>query len=418
MYKNIISKHKSAIYSILSVFLRVFTGPVSILLISDIFTIKEQAVYYVFLSIASIQWIFELGLSTCLIQKIASTDDENSKASLIKFGFLFFSLSSILLFITMQVYAHWTFSELSSDLWLGPWVFYSVAVSINVVFNIFLIVEEANGSPEYLYFTRFLGGLLYSVTLIVTIYMGFGLYSLFLSQISLLFVYFFRLKRNSENILFSIMKIDIKKVFIEVKSILPFQFKLSLVWISGYLYWNLYSIYLLKFSTIELSAQFGATNAIISALSFASISILQTKRTNVSRKIKNGENTLDVFFESILLASLFYILSCFFIYNIITYEVIINNERFLSGVMLISYVVLRFFSMMIEMNFIYVRCYNDEPFYKITMVFYSITPLLLFLPVNIEHVFIAPLLTIFCMSLFYFCKTLKYVKHYDQSKKI
>ncbi|MDA5215387.1 hypothetical protein O3H37_25060, partial [Escherichia coli] len=73
-----------------------------------------------------------------------------------------------------------------------------------------------------------------------------------------------------------------------IKDIVKFQVKLSLVWITGYLYWNFFTIYFYKYVSVDLAGKYGASNTIFGAISLAMLSILQTKRALIGNLISRN----------------------------------------------------------------------------------------------------------------------------------
>ncbi|NVO98937.1 hypothetical protein HWA77_01790 [Photobacterium damselae subsp. damselae] len=376
---DILKKHRSAIYSIISLFLRLLVGPLSILLITTKLSLDEQGIYYTFISIAAIQWVFELGVSTALVQTLSGISKKKHFQSYVKLGAVFFMTTAFFLFFAMLIYSLWVFSSLNTSQWLYPWLLYSLFICLNIFNNICLIIEEGKVNPEKVYFVKLLSGVAYAVFLLLSLFMGAGLYALAFGQIGLFLVVFSLLNTNYKHIYISFISIPFITVKACGKKLFKFQYKLSLVWIAGYFYWNFYSIYFFKFVGSNYAGQYGATNAVIGAIAIAMISFLQTKRSNMTRLIceKKIDQTIDILKDSVLLGC------CGFIVITTIFYVALNwyggelETRFLNNYILMSVIVLRFIILCHEFILIYLRTYQDEPLYKITIVNYLLTPIVI-----------------------------------------
>ncbi|MDX5561065.1 hypothetical protein J5I77_26160, partial [Escherichia coli] len=58
--------------------------------------------------------------------------------------------------------------------------------------------------------------------------------------------------------------------------------------ITGYLYWNFFTIYFYKYVSVDLAGKYGASNTIFGAISLAMLSILQTKRALIGNLISRN----------------------------------------------------------------------------------------------------------------------------------
>ncbi|ELJ8615022.1 hypothetical protein RUK64_003407 [Vibrio cholerae] len=371
-----IKHHKSAIYSIMSLGLRLLTGPLSILLITTKLSPFEQGIYYTFIAIASIQWVFELGISTAIVQHLSSNRIGGRLINAyVTFAFIFLSLSSFLLFFALLWYAFYLFQSLETNLWLFPWAIYALFISINVLNNIILIYEESRGNPETAYRTKLYSGIAYAVSLIGCLLLDLGLYSLGIAQLS---IFFSVICVNYKNYIFvaeSYKRSSRKTIAVVCIKLYKFQFKLSMVWILGYFYWNIYTIYIFKFVSVEVAGKYGAANAVLSAISIAMASWLNTKRSIIGRYISDKKYQLaeNIYKQCLVIGLLGYsavsILFLMFIYS----GWLGFDNRFLNIDILIIMVLMRFAILWQECILIYLRMYKDEPLYILTVINYFLT---------------------------------------------
>ncbi|WP_154124407.1 hypothetical protein [Grimontia hollisae] len=407
--EKIYKKHKSAIHSITSMLFRILTGPISIFLVVNTLSIEQQAVYYSFLTISSIQWVFELGVTTALIQYIAKSSDWMRKEASIKLGCLFYILMSIMSLLAMLLYGFWLFSNIEINIWFGPFVFFIIFISINVFINIALIVEESVVSAEGVYLKKLLSSVIYSITLIGSLASQFELYSLAIAQI-VMALFYVGILRKGFNIVRKSLSADmnmVRNVFFDVKG---FQIKVALVWLVGYCYWNFYSIFSLKFVSITFNAQFGITNAVFSALALAATSFLQTKRVDIGRAISEGNilSSNKCFKSNLVISASFYLFSTIIFIFLFIFLSQDYSDRFLGLGLIVQYAILRFIAMISEMLLIYLRMFLDEPIYKITMWNYIITPstsIPSFYILGVDHLFVFPIISHMVFTLFYIKKS-------------
>lgn len=404
------SRHGSALYSVLSNFLRIFTGPVSIFFVVSKLTIVEQTIYYNFITISAIQWIFELGLTTSLIQMLCSEKKRSLKISKINFGVIFFSISSSLLFLSMVVYAKWLFSGIDKDIWFLPFLLYATGVFLNINCNILYIVEESTGSIHKTYRVKLISGVLYSLALLLSLYFDLNLFALGIAQLFMFLVSIYTLRSRVKMILIYIKLFNLSKVVDSARNIIKFQMKLSAVWLIGYLYWNFNAVFFLKFTTVNFSAQYNSTITVFNAIATSLAALIITKRAVFGRMISSRRfiELKRLAFESFILMSLLYL-----IISIIAFFVILllpSNiaTRFYPTEVLTSLVVLRFAMMIYDSILIFLRCYQDEPFFYQTIILYILMPIttvISYVYMGSNNTFLLPMLmhVIFDCILIYRC---------------
>ncbi|MDM2744844.1 oligosaccharide flippase family protein [Citrobacter sp. Cu231] len=383
LISNILITHKSSLFSILSLGFKFFTGPLAIILIASRFTVIEQSIYYTFISISSIQWVLEMGVSTCLIQFMAAEKDKKSTYS--KIAFVFYLVISLLLYIVFFFYSKWVFSNTDSQIWSHPWALFSIGVCINVFSTFIYIIEEGGGGYEKVYFAKFISAILYSISLLLALFAGFKLYSLGIAQFFLFATPMFIFRSNIYGYYYSFITSEEANVKNIIKGIVKFQLKLSLVWITGYLYWNFFTIYFYKFVSVDLAGKYGASNTIFGAISLAMLSILQTKRSLLGNLISKNAllEVRKIVSQCVFLSVAGFFLGCMAIISIIWLWPNTLFSRFLSLDSLMALVVFRFFIHLQELILIYLRMYKDEPLYILTVFNYLITPCLVVVLIDI-----------------------------------
>ncbi|MEH8103952.1 hypothetical protein ACEUAT_14255 [Aeromonas veronii] len=408
MIINFLNNNRSAIYSMLSLVMRVVTGPLSILFIVNSLSIEQQAIYYAFITISSIQWVFELGVTTSLVQYIGKEKNRDKVRAAVKLGLILFFGIGIVAFSGMNIYAAWLFSDMDSALWHEPFLAYSLTISINILNNIALIVDEAKVNSQRFYLKKLVSAIAYSSVLLLSLYFGGQLYALAFAQLAMITIYAIT-SSNSYKIILSSISISNDRVLSVFREIRSFQAKVAIVWFIGYCYWNFYSVFILKFIGAELSAQFGITNAVLSALAFAATSLLQTKRVDIGREISAGHilKTSKAFYFYICCGFAFYVLMSLVFYFAMGFLPDIYTVRFFSNQIFAQYALLRLIVMVSEMVLIYFRMFLEEPIYKLTLINYVVTPLSCvpsYLIFGIDMLFLFPLCLHLIFMFGYFVK--------------
>lgn len=399
--------NRESIYSILSISFKMLSGPLAILLITTKLSPMEQGVYYTFISLSAIQWIFELGISTCMIQYISSNEDNIVRYRYISFLAIFLFLSSIILLLVFSILPYYIFNEIEPCLWKLPWLLYSLVVALNLFFNILNIIDESTGSIEHAYFSKMLSGVFYSICLMLSLYMGVSLYSLVIAQFAMLCITLTR-QRKYMVILVSIRFKGLLDNFIKtLKEVFDFQYKLSIIWIIGYFYWNSFQLIFFKYISPEFAGFFGASNGVLGAFAMISISLISTQRAKWSKLNHNKEYlyTFGLFKKEFIKGNLIYLLLSvsllFYFYLFPGFEI---NKRFLSVDLLFLLIVFRFFILIQEFFLVYLRTFKDEPLYKYTIINYILLPIVILAGVgtlDVSYILILSILIQIVFSLVY-----------------
>ncbi|EGL0035714.1 hypothetical protein IPV93_000864 [Escherichia coli] len=348
-----------------------------------------------------------MGVSTCLIQFMAA--EKEKRATYSKIAFIFYSAISILLYIIFYFYSKWIFSDTDIEIWRQPWILFSVGVCINVFTTFIYIIEEGGGAYEKVYFAKFISSILYSLSLLLSLFLGLKLYSLGIAQFFLfatpmilyrskIYSYYHSFRINNET-----------NIRIIIKDIVKFQVKLSLVWITGYLYWNFFTIYFYKYVSVDLAGKYGASNTIFGAISLAMLSILQTKRALIGNLISRNAilEVKKIVSQCVSLSVAGFALGSIAIISVMWLWPNPLFSRFLSLDSLIALLVFRFFIHLQELILIYLRMYKDEPIYILTVFNYLTTPCLVVFLVDRFSITYFFYIMAFVQFLFFLCYVIK-----------
>lgn len=408
--------NKPAFYSMFSLLIRMLSGPVAILFITTKLDLTEQGIYYTFISVGAIQFVFEMGFSTCLVQFLSGSRSITRKYSLIKLGAIFYIISVVLMFLFISIYSYYIFSDIHYD-WEVYFFSYLVALCFSVLSNFLLLIDEGSLKVDKVYKTKMLSSILYTLVLMFSLYFNSGLFSLAFAQFSLFLITYIRHSGKLIDVLISFYSVANSKLRVLFWDVVKFQYKLSFVWIFGYFFWNSFTLYFFKFQSIELAGQFGSTNNVLNSLAFASASWLQTKRSiigkmNTEKKYSFGFNIAIK--NSIFSMLVFILLSVFFVISLFFMPLALS-ERFLSNYLIISFLIFRIFVMVQELVLIYARTFSDEPFYKFTVLNYAVIFLVIFSNVKFnltDNIFLQVAIVQFVFSFVFIVKLKLYVNKY------
>lgn len=370
--RSFLRDNQAAIYNNIGLLSRTLSGPLIVLLLTSELSPNEQGLYYAFLSIAGIQLIFELGFSTAIVQHLAHSKPNKSffkTYSLL--GYTFFKFSSILLFFTLIIYGNWYFHDINVNQWQIQWVVFSFFLSLNVYLSILYIIKE--GKLEYVrvYEVRLYSSLIYSLVLALSLLFGAKLWSLAISQFStLLITIYFLIIRDKEK-LYPKYKICRRRIYWSFRSIIKFQSKLAVIWITGYFYWNTFTLFYFKYESPEFAGKIAISIAVLAAISGSSASFVRTKRALYSKLISEGKvnKAKDIFLKSSVLGlSIYIFITTIFAVVIFTLSDNYYVLRFVDFELLLLLILFRLLVLCAELMATFLRAYRDEPLFNVTLI--------------------------------------------------
>lgn len=379
-------------YRLCAIAVSLLAGPLAIVLMTMKFTLEEQGVYYTFVSITALQIFFELGMTGIITQYVAHefahlritpgdtfTGDDSHLSRLASLFTLFtkwFLVTAILLmgFLLVMGYMFFASFEHHTDVaWQMPWVTLSLGTALTLVFDMYLAFYEGFDYVREMSLIRLLAHILGTIVLILCFVCGHGLYALGMSAILrniLIFLCFLKkryrtiatvlwLKRQTERISYW-------------SEIFPYQWKVSLSWISGYLIFNLFNPLLFAFCGPSVAGQMGMTMSILNNISAISTVWINTKIPRMSIFISQKEyNKLDPFFYrsffqalAIALAITLSFIAVFIVLHNCDFEYngVLLRERVLPLdciIFMAASVLTNVFSYSFAT---YLRCHKQEPF--------------------------------------------------------
>jgi len=261
-----------------------FSGPISIYLISRFFSPQEQGYFYTFNSVLALQWFLELGFSTCIVQ-FASHEfahltflpqgwiegDARAKSRVVSVGRLamqWYGVMAVLFVVGVGIGGHAFFSAKGATAvgWVLPWWLLCVATGFNLVLlPLWSLIEGANRLSS-LYGFRLVQGIVCSWALWGALAGRLGLYSAALLAaitaglgVAYLFVFW-------RGLLSELLRPPAGETVSWRREIWPFQRRLAITWVSGYFVFNLFTPVLFYFHGPILAGQMGMTWQLVNSL--------------------------------------------------------------------------------------------------------------------------------------------------------
>lgn len=391
MIKNILlffGVDKAIGYSVLARVIQALGGVISLFFIALTLNINEQGFYYTFGSIIAVQIFFELGINSIIVQFVAHEAahlkwDSNTKltgsiqhlsrlSSILKLCLKYFTLLAFFLFLTLQILGYIFFKTYDTQefvvSWEYPWFLLVLSTTLLFIINPVLAFIEGLGKVKEVAVLRFFQQIIFQPSLILVLILGGKLWALGIaSMFTFIFLfsalYFSKYRVILTNIYKSINQWRINYM----QEIFPFQWKIALSWISGYLIFQLFNPVLFATEGSKIAGQMGMTMVAISGISSISISWINTKVPLFSRLIaKNNFFELDKVFNKTIkqlsIINLLLNLSFIIFISLSIYFKFEIANRFLDISLIIVIGIASFFNQFIFAWAAYLRSHKKEPF--------------------------------------------------------
>lgn len=299
-------------------------GLVTVVMITFTLTQEQQGWYYTFLSLAALYSIFEMGLSSALIQVTAHmfvnlhwlTKGRVGGKSVsiftsflsrsVKAYFIFASAFLIISFlIGLYVFSHKVSPLITSGIWLLPWFLLVVVTAFNMMTLPFLAVLEGSGEIAEVYAVRLMQGVLGGLGCWLVLLMGGWLWAAIMMPLCSLFVVcFWIVKKRKGLVLYSFKSIH-NGEFDWYKELWPLQWRIGINWISVFLMSQLATPILFYYQNPVVAGQMGLSLTIAHMLGILAQSWIVRRVPIMSQAVAKREwNVLDHLFKKDLRHSL------------------------------------------------------------------------------------------------------------------
>jgi O-antigen/teichoic acid export membrane protein len=385
---------KSILITFTTRLVNIIGGLALIYFVSRYLSPLEQGYYYTFFSIVALQVFVELGLNYAVIQmashEMADLQWTNDRLligkaaakkrlqSLMKFSMRWFAYAGFLIMLILMPLGIWFFHQTSPNTLLFELnsVLALLLISTASLFltnNLLAILEGCNKVADVA-LIKFFQTISSTLLICYGLINGFGLYSLVMGSIA------------SFCIGAGLIYIFFKKFFIDLLSFIskdrgmswrdeiwPFQMKIGLSWVAGYLIFQIYSPLLVAFGYQIEAGQMGMSLQIISAVNGIFIIWITTKASIFGQLIaKNNRKELDAIFRRAFIQSTILLILALSTLVFALYWISLNLPHYYARVVdLKCWIILSFACLANHIFFseaAYLRAHKEELLMKLSLI--------------------------------------------------
>ena len=311
-------------YSVLTQAWLALIGPVTILVIARQLEPTAQGFYYTFSSLLGLQVVFELGLATVIVQtashewahlhrepegRIGGADRALSRlASLGRFSVGWYAIAAVLFVGLLLAGGHFYFSAKASEhtgLWQNPWMLLTVVMGLQLLIQpLFSLIEGCNQVGS-LYGIRLVQAIAASLGIIGALAAGWGLYALVLGAGLRLLIGVWWLSFRQRDFCLLVLTYRSSTGIDWQRDIWPFQWRIAISWLSGYIVFSLITPVMFHFHGPVLAGQMGMSLVIVGAIESVACAWLNTRSPQFGILVAQGNyRVLDEMFRRALQTSL------------------------------------------------------------------------------------------------------------------
>ena len=270
----------------------VFSGLVVLISVPLNLSSSEQGYYFLFVSILALQVFFELGLNQALIQFVTHEYYKNLEKLKVTIQFFksIYKYIAIVYVISLVVGGLIFFRNDVFFFEKNYYLIYIILIlinGINIYQNINLCFHDSCNRMEYSYRHRLIQSVIGNILLIVMLYYGMGLWSFIGLPLASVFLSSIWLRKNK--LIYDVegpIKVNYKKI---AKEILPFQWRIAVSWISGYLVFQMFVPMTYKqYGAID-AGKLGLTMAAFNAMLSVVMGITSAKNPDIIKNIVQGD---------------------------------------------------------------------------------------------------------------------------------
>lgn len=395
--KNIYSD-KPVLYSLIGTCWRVLFAPISLYLVALKLSPEQLGIYYIFFSIAGLQSIVEAGFSHTIIQSIShemhSVKFENHRlignkdsigriSQAMRLGFTWFSIVSVSCIIFVLPIGYFIINTqshvLSQSYWLLPWIIFILFFSANLFLYPVNFFFEGILQLEKIYKNRLVIQIISSILFIGALLMNMGIYVVSIASIVSLVINFIVLFLPNFGQFREFLHLPKWQYF---KSVFKWQTKISIVWCTGYLYWQLPSVFIFSLLGPVISGQYGFTVNVINAVTNMGQIFVRTKSAVIG-KLRAEGNFSQAFSVFRVNSNYSYSLIALGFGTLLLLWIVFPQFIIWKRMMPFIPSILLMFAFAINMvtlnQAMFARCSKEEPYFKMSLFVNFGFPILIYL---------------------------------------
>ncbi len=290
---------KAIRYVIFGKLISVLTGLLLILLISHYLSKDAQGYYYTFNSVVALQIIFELGLSTVIIQFashemsalkynvferdiIGESINKKRYLSLFKLAIKWYAAIALLILLVVGPVGYIFFTQ-ENDLgvhWQGAWLLLTIATALNIFLVSVLSIAEGTGLVADVNKMRMYQSLLAGILAVSLLVCGFGLYATSAIALAGTIIFSIFSYKHFKNIFFQAFKCESECISGGISwrhEIFPMQWRIALSWISGYFIYFAMTPIAFKYFGAAYAGQLGMSLTLCNMVMATGLAWISTK---------------------------------------------------------------------------------------------------------------------------------------------
>jgi hypothetical protein len=227
-----------------------FAGVMTMLLVTTELDPVTQGWYYTFVSVAALYSVFEMGMSTAVLQVMAHKFSHlgSTQSCVVSYGEAEFGafiaksvrlylLTAVLFFIVVYPIGIYLFSERASTFthslgWAAPWTALVFLTALTLLSTPFLAVVEGGGAIGEAYAVRLAQGVLGSLTCWLFLWEGAALWATVMMGLASVCVMLTWLKTRRQNLWQLVRQYWSSSHFDWANELWPLQWRVGLGWIS------------------------------------------------------------------------------------------------------------------------------------------------------------------------------------------
>lgn len=293
-------------------------GPVTIVLVGTLFTKAEQGFYYTFASLLGLQIFLELGFSQGVIQFASHeyarlslkpdgtiSGDERSRSRLLALGRLvtrWYGVLAILLVGVIGSAGHWFLAHDSAGdaAWILPWWLLVVFAAANLLTQGVWFLLEGCNQVAYVNGYRVVSQTVGNVVTWLAILGKLGLLAASLAMAANFLVSVALLWRHWRGFIREVWQAPALPVMPVLKEVWPFQWRMALSAMSGFLIFSLFSPAVFHFQGPEEAGRMGMTWQVVFSISLLAGAWVSTKAPRFGMLISTRQFAeLDTLFRRV-----------------------------------------------------------------------------------------------------------------------
>lgn len=373
---------ESIIWATVNRLFGVVKAPLTIYFIVRFLTVKEQGLWYTFLSLSALSLFAELGFASIITQFVSheyaklsesrgviygEQESKDRLFGLIRFSLKFYSIIIPVAILIMMAVGHFYFRNDKATV-LVCWFAFSIVSGLLLSLGLLQSVYQGLNRVKEVQINAFICALAGTVVTWLMLLLNAGLWALVAGNlIGLLIAALFLYKKSSLFWHQLLRHKRVKNQYNFLKETLPLQGKYAISWASGFFIFYLSVPATYKFAGEQLAGQLGVTMAVMSAINTIASNWISTKvpRFNMLVSRRNFADLNALFKHSLKLAVIVHVcLSlCFALALVILHSFFPGiASRFLSLELSLVLVVSQLAQTIINCLAVYLRSFKKEPF--------------------------------------------------------